>query len=142
MFFLTELLCSSVPGWHGGRLRVPVDYSPLDSGDGYTIYLSGIYLSVGRLPSSFYFPLLLLLLLFYLLLFFFLNTFFFFLSFYLSPDGLSWVTNLFTWLKRSSFVHLPPSSPLPPTIPSHNIVVHRLYPITSHNLKDKSLRLH
>lgn len=76
-FFLTELQSSPVPGWHGGRLRVPVDYSPLDSGDGYTIYLSGIYLSVGRLPSSFYFPLLLLLLLFYLLLFFFLNTFFF-----------------------------------------------------------------
>jgi len=60
MFFLTELQSSPVPERHGGRLRVPVDYSPLDSGDGYTIYLSSIYLSVGRLPSSFYFPLLLL----------------------------------------------------------------------------------
>jgi len=72
---------------------------------------------------------------------FFSNTFFF-PVFYLSPNGLSWVTNLFTWLKRSSFVHLPPSSPLPPIAPSLNLVVHRLYPITSHNLKDKSLRLH
>lgn len=29
---------------------------------------------------------------------------------YFSPDGLSWVTNLFTWLKRSSFVRLPPTT--------------------------------
>lgn len=50
---------------------------------------------------------------------FFLNTFFSPTLFpshsrpiylYFSPDGLSWVTNLFTWLKRSSFVRLPPTT--------------------------------